>query len=53
MTFMSEEKKERKEKDHPSPQLLSAFANSTTGVSCFCPNRQHIPADMRPPTHIQ
>jgi hypothetical protein len=21
----------------PSPQLLSAFPNSTTGVSCFCP----------------
>ena len=22
--------------DHPSPQLLSAFPNSTIGVSCFC-----------------
>jgi hypothetical protein len=22
--------------DHPSPQLLSAFPNSTTAVSCFC-----------------
>jgi hypothetical protein len=23
--------------DCPSPQLLSAFPNSTTGISCFCP----------------
>ena len=23
--------------DLPSPQVLSAFPNSTTGVSCFCP----------------
>jgi hypothetical protein len=23
--------------DHPSPQLLSAFPNSTTGVNCFFP----------------
>jgi hypothetical protein len=23
--------------DHPSPQLFSAFPNTTTGVSCFCP----------------
>jgi hypothetical protein len=23
--------------DHPSPQLLSSFPNSTMGVSCFCP----------------
>jgi hypothetical protein len=23
--------------DHLSPQLLSAFPNSTTAVSCFCP----------------
>jgi hypothetical protein len=32
--------------DHPSPQLLSAFPNSTTGVSCFCAlvgcNYQHL-----------
>jgi hypothetical protein len=24
-------------KGHSSPQLLPAFANSTTGVSSFCP----------------
>ena len=24
-------------RDHLPPQLLSAFPNSTTGVSCFCP----------------